>query len=537
MPSALRQLFAIILAFCNPSNPYLLWETHRNVLSEDFLHAARNELNNPNLEPSDAIYNQTLLAIENIMVELSSSLAQFDGFVLPQDPQTNAAQPEPRVFQLHRQIARQLELTPVTPRLHFIDGSGGTGKTYIFNAILEHVRRQGNIALAVATSRTAALLLDGRCTAHSTFAIPLNASMVSKDTIHAVDRTLRNLMRHRDNALEHVPFGGKIVVFGGDFRQVLPVIRNGTRAQIVNQSLNRANFWNQVTIHHLRTNMRVQQARNVNDANTLREFSEYLLRIGDGTEDRVHVQDSMILPGFNLYTLINTVYRDMLSTPPTNDHLTSRAILTPKNKYVTDINNLIIEQLFPGGNIEEFLSADSMANPEDQLSYPAELLNELNPSSLPPHRLKLKPGCPVMLLRNLNPSKGLCNGIRLICRSFRRYVIEAEIVTGSHAGDIVLIPRITLTPTNSDSPIQFSRTQFPIRLAFAMTINKAQGQTMDQVGLYLPEHPFAHGLLYVAMSRVRTPTSIHITLDRDNSSINGLPGFYTRNVVYREVLL
>ena len=290
--------------------------------------------------------------------------------------------------------------------------------------------------------------------------------------------------------------------------------------------------------------MRVQQASNVNDANTLREFSEYLLRIGDGsepvatdTEDRVRVQDSMILPGFNLYTLINTVYGDMLSTPPTNDHLTSRAILTPKNKDVTDINNLIIEQLFPGGNIEEFLSADSMANPEDQLSYPAELLNELNPSSLPPHRLKLKPGCPVMLLRNLNPSKGLCNGTRLICRSFRRYVIEAEIVTGSHAGDIVLIPRITLTPTNTDSPIQFSRTQFPIRLAFAMTINKAQGQTMDQVGLYLPEHPFAHGLLYVAMSRVRTPTSIHITLDRDNSSINGLPGFYTRNVVYREVLL
>ena len=142
-----------------------------------------------------------------------------------------------------------------------------------------------------------------------------------------------------------------------------------------------------------------------------------------------------------------------------------------------------------------------------------------------------------MLLRNLNPSKGLCNGTRLICRSFRRYVIEAEIVTGSHAGDIVLIPRITLTPTNSESPIQFSRTQFPIRLVFAMTINKAQGQTMDQVGLYLPEHPFTHGLLYVAMSRVRTPTSIHITLDRDTSSINGLTGFYTRNVVYREVLL
>ena len=73
----------LYLLFCNPSDPYLLWETYRNVLSKDFLHAARNELNNFDLEPSDAIYNQTLLAIEDIMVELSSSLVQFDGFVLP----------------------------------------------------------------------------------------------------------------------------------------------------------------------------------------------------------------------------------------------------------------------------------------------------------------------------------------------------------------------------------------------------------------------------------------------------------------------
>ncbi|KAG2211445.1 hypothetical protein INT45_011464 [Circinella minor] len=139
MPSVLRQLFVIILAFCNPSNPYLLWETHRNVLSEDFLHAARNKLNNPDLEPSDAIYNQTLLAIENIMVELSSSLAQFDGFVLPQDPQTNAAQPEPRVFQLHRQIARQLELTPVTPRAFNNDQQA------TYNAIITVTARYNDI--------------------------------------------------------------------------------------------------------------------------------------------------------------------------------------------------------------------------------------------------------------------------------------------------------------------------------------------------------------------------------------------------------
>ena len=70
-----------------------------------------------------------------------------------------------------------------------------------------------------------------------------------------------------------------------------------------------------------------------------------------------------------------------------------------------------------------------------------------------------------------------------------------------------------------------------------MTINKAQGQTFEQVGLYLPEPPFTHGLLYVAMSRARTPASITITIDRQNSTLPGQHGIYTRNVVYTNVLL
>ena len=142
-----------------------------------------------------------------------------------------------------------------------------------------------------------------------------------------------------------------------------------------------------------------------------------------------------------------------------------------------------------------------------------------------------------MLLRNLNTTEGLCNGTRLICRSFQQYVLEAEIATGPFAGTTVLIPKVTLTPNENRSPILFKRTQFPVRLAFSMTINKAQGQTFDNVGLYLPEPPFTHGLLYVSMSRVRTPTTIHIMVDLDNSQIEGRAGHYTRNVVFHEVLL
>lgn len=308
------------------------------------------------------------------------------------------------------------------------------------------------------------------------------------------------------------------------------------------QSLKRSSIWRHTQIFRLQTNMRVQQANNTHNSEQLREFAEYLLRIGEnreqiasGTEDRIKLRNSMLMPGYNLLTLIDTLYGDMLSTTPSREFLMARAILTPKNVDVATINETILESKFPG-TTEEYLSADSMVDPEESLSYPTEILNSLSPSGLPPHTLKLKPGCPVMLLRNLNTSQGLCNGTRLICISFRRNVIEAQIATGTHIGEIVLLPRITITSKKSECPIEFQRTQFPIRLAFSMTINKAQGQTFDTIGLYLPNPVFTHGLLYVAFSRVRTPNSILITLDRDESTINGQEGIYTRNVVYTEVL-
>ena len=111
--------------------------------------------------------------------------------------------------------------------------------------------------------------------------------------------------------------------------------------------------------------------------------------------------------------------------------------------------------------------------------------------------------------------KGLAKGTKLIVRGIQRHVIDAEMATGSSEdiGNRVFIPRMSLSPSESRLPFEMRRHQFPIRPAFAMTINKAQGQTMKQIGLYLPEHVFSHGqrsLLEVALSRVGSPT--HITI-------------------------
>jgi hypothetical protein len=202
--------------------------------------------------------------------------------------------------------------------------------------------------------------------------------------------------------------------------------------------------------------------------------------------------------------------------------------------------------------------------------YPQEFLNTMTSNGLPPHVLKLKLGCPVILLRNLDPANGLCNGTRLVVRGCQRNSIDAEIVLGQHAGKRVFLPRIPLCPSDDEMfPFQFKRKQFPIRLIFTMTVNKSQGQTIPNVGVYLPAHVFSHGQLYVAMSRATNRTNIKILALPPNAeaeeeearrqenknakkkakgkgkqngvvkkqkSVLPVNGTYTKNIVYKEVL-
>ena len=140
-----------------------------------------------------------------------------------------------------------------------------------------------------------------------------------------------------------------------------------------------------------------------------------------------------------------------------------------------------------------------------------------------------------MLLRNINSAEGLCNGTRLICHHFERNVIDAEIAVGEYRGRRVFLPRIPFTRLEGDkNPFPFKRTQFPIRPCFAMTINKAQGQTLEFVGLYLPEPVFTHGQLYVALSRVKRRDAIKILLDTSSTDLDGFNR--TKNVVFSEIL-
>jgi ATP-dependent exoDNAse (exonuclease V) alpha subunit len=214
------------------------------------------------------------------------------------------------------------------------------------------------------------------------------------------------------------------------------------------------------------------------------------------------------------------------------DDISQRIILTPTNVSSLKANDEILKRL--KGEEKIYQSTDWILSDkeEEKSNNPLEVINAITPTGMPPHSLHLKPGAIVMLLRNLHIGSGLCNGSRIVIVSTEsnRY-LHGRLLVGPKKGEHIFIPRINLTSAPGNYPVTIQRKQFPVRLAFSMTINKSQGQTFQTVGVLLESQVFTHGQLYVAFSRCRNFDSLRV-FSKTMENKEGI----ARNVVYKEVL-
>ena len=335
--SQLRHLFTTLLLFCTPTQLNMLWINFRDKICDDLPHKLY-DLGHTTITQND-VYDFGLHLIDNILHDSGHALCDFPS--MPQsvinwsstirnrlitqqinyDSHSEAITAHQLMSSLNadQHLAFEKIWRSIIQRegkAFFIDGFGGCGKMYLYQVICHAVRAEGIIILCVTSTGLACLLLPGGQTAHSMFKIPIDTLSatsicnISKESLQAdllrmaeaviydeclmthqhcfeaLDRTFRDL---RDCSK---PFGGLTMIFGGDFQQILPVVTNGSRADIVNASFRNSYLWNDIIVLKLCINMRLQHSPQDSS------FAEWLIDVGHGrhidNDGNIDIPQSMI---------------------------------------------------------------------------------------------------------------------------------------------------------------------------------------------------------------------------------------------------
>ncbi|XP_025997032.2 ATP-dependent DNA helicase PIF2-like [Solenopsis invicta] len=360
MPRQLRRLFVRILLHCQPLYPEELWENFKVAMSEDYIRHFGL------IQGQKKAYTQinTMLCVEG------KSLADFpqmeqcinndteNDYITLEEAMEIGTKQYNQLNNKQKEIV-DLVLNELDTNNHdnnciYIDGPGGSGKTFIYITIYHLAKIRNKHVCSMAFTGIAATLLPVGRTIHKIFGLPVplyansssnikiqskeahylketdifvwdEAPMAPRYALEIIDRTLRDIM---NNAL---PFGGKIIVLGGDFRQLLPIKVLGTRSEIVNLSIKFSTIWKYFRNFSLTENMRVLPEET--------KFAKFLLDVGDGilndSNDNIQLPDCCITP-INA-DIVQDVYSDLIQNKEF-DKMAKCAILSARNVDVDEIN-------------------------------------------------------------------------------------------------------------------------------------------------------------------------------------------------------
>jgi hypothetical protein len=342
----LRYLFFTMLLFCNLQDEHKFYDENWRKMTDDIEHHLINKYHPVIYRPTDKELQDILLQeLEEIFSR--NGISMYKNYNLPQrssqykmdinnqliqeELSYDCANLEVESNKLYQQLNNEQRAAFHTiinsvmnkeQNIFFVIGHGGTGKTFLWNTIISYLRAQRKIVLTVASSGVASLLLPNGRTAHSRFRIPIDvdelsicdikrgtklaeliintdliiwdeALMTNKQCFEALDRSLKDIKSEKEPKLLDVPFGGNVVVLGGDPKQILPVIENATKAQIINASIFRSYLWKYTKKIYLHENMRLKKFdANTSEYKQLNEFTQWILSIGNGRIENKSTSDT-----------------------------------------------------------------------------------------------------------------------------------------------------------------------------------------------------------------------------------------------------
>nr|GEU33484.1 DNA helicase [Tanacetum cinerariifolium] len=407
----LRSLFVQILIFCDVADPMRLWKSFWKRMSDDVPRTISNSLHIQDLYMNDPeLEGSVLYEVEAILKNYSKTVADFG--LPPLSPKSIDALKNRELMEEKSYNRAELakEVAILVPKLNsdqktiydmvlraayenkqemiFVYGHGGTGKTFLWRTLINSMRSEGKIVLAVVSSGIASLLLPAAHTAYSR-------------CFEALDRTLRDVLDVPEKL-----FGGKTIVLGEN----VPLLQPGLN--------------------------KYEKTRAAN-------FASWLLELGDGKTGIVEENSDddsswiTVLEEFcitdetsGLKNLIGFIYDENTLQHPTTADLQQKAIVCLKNTTADEINETVLGMLH--GKSMVYTSSDEAIPVESdrgevELLYPPDYLNTLQFSGFPSHRLELKVGAPIMLLRNMNLQGGMCKGTLMIIKKLSSRLIKVNV--------------------------------------------------------------------------------------------------------------